>query len=171
MARYRRTMRLRPINRIKHVFDSSTVLAKATNFPFELIKTVDAPVLTGINQVETGSTVNAVYLRIEVASNDAFDAGVVPNFYLAVMKNPGDNLTNVTPNVVGADDNKKYVIHQEMIMINNLQGGIPRTLFNGVISIPKGYRRNGPKDKLIAIVQCPQLDTVVCVQCHYKEFR
>ena len=59
-----------------------------------------------------------------------------------------------------------------MTMIENKgQGSNARTIFNGVVVIPKGYRRNGPNDTIFINVLCPLLDTVVCVQAHYKEFR
>ncbi len=162
---------MRPIHRIKHVVDSSaTVAAAATNI-VELIRGVDAPVLAATTHVEVGSKVNGIYLKVEVASNEAFDAGAVPNVYMIVTKNPGDNITPPAPNAVGASDNKRFVIHQEMIMINNTIGGNPRVLFNGVIVIPKGYRRFAPSDELQLSILSPAIDIAMCVQCHYKEFR
>ncbi len=164
-------MALRPINRIKHVFDSSAALAKATDLPIELIKTTDTPVLAGTNQVETGSTVNGFYLNVQVATNEPFVDAAIPNFYMIIFKNVGDNLTAPSPNAVGASDNKRFVIHQEMVMMQNTDGSNPRTIFNGVIAIPKGMRRNAPDDSLYCIVLSPAVDVVVCVQCIYKEFR
>ncbi len=171
MARYRRMGSLRPVNRIKHIVDAQGTVAKNVVLPVNLIKSTDTPVLANTNECETGSRVNGVYLKVEIASNDVFDAGVVPNCYLSIVKNPGGNITTPFGVGIGANDNKRFVIHQEMIMINNVQGGNPRVLFNGVIAIPKGYRRNGPNDLLVLNIVTPQLDTAVCVQCHYKEFR
>ncbi len=165
-------MALRPVHRIKHVIDASAVLAKDTQLNQSLVLAVDAPTLGNITQVETGSKVNGIYLKVEVASNDAIDLGAIPNCYLMVFKNPGGNLTMPNANVLGTNDNKRFVIHQEMIMLQNAgQGSNPRILFNGVIVIPKGYRRFAPNDELRAQVFSPQLDIVVCFQCHYKEFR
>ena len=62
---------------------------------------------------------------------------------MLVFKNPGGNLTVPANNTVGSNDNKKYVIHQEMVMLEQSISGNPRTLFNGVIRIPRGYQRNG----------------------------
>ncbi len=169
MAR-RYSMALRPVHRIKHVVDNSATLAAATNLSVNLIQTVDAPTLGSTTEVETGAKVNGIYLRVEVGPNET-DVGAIPQVYLAIMKNPGNNLTAVNPAAVGIDDNKRFVIHQEMVMLNNLAGGNPRTLFNGVIAIPRGYRRFGPGDKLIAILRSPQINIAFCIQCHYKEFR
>ncbi len=172
MARFRRQMALRPVQRIKHVVDSSATLAKNTVLPQTMVNTVDAPVLANVADIVTGSKVYGIYLNIQVASNEAHVAGAIPNVYLIVAKNPGGNLAFNNPNAIGSDDNKRYVIHQEMILIENQGAGSnPKTLFNGVVKIPKGYSRFGPNDLLIIEVFCPQLDIAFCVQAHYKEFR
>ncbi len=165
-------MALRPINRIKHVVDSTAIIAKAVTNSTVIALTSDTPTLGATSTVETGSKINGFYIRIELASNDPIDVGAIPNAYLIIAKNPGGNLTMPTANGVGADDNKRFVIHQEMTMIENKgQGSNARTLFNGVVVIPKGMRRMGPNDKWVANVLCPQIDTVQCYQFHYKEFR
>ncbi len=164
-------MALRPVNRIKHVFDFSATIAAAAQGSFPLALAIDTPTLAATNSVETGCKINGFYIKFTVASNDDLVAGAIPNFYIAVMKDPGGNLTKVIPNAVGADDNKRFVIHQEMTMIENRVSGIPTTVFSGVVVIPKGYRRMGPNDEWTIESLCPQIDTAQCVQCHYKEFR
>ncbi len=172
MPRYRSRMALRPINRIKHVVDLSSTTAAAATVNYVIAAATDTPTLGVTNSVETGSKINGVYLRFEVASNEAIDLGAIPNFYFYVWKNPGGNLTRPAPNAVGSNDNKRFVIHQEMKMIENKgQGSNPRTMFDGVIVIPKGMRRMGPNDILEVATLCPALDTAQCVQIHYKEFR
>ncbi len=173
MARYRsRGLGLRPIQRIKHVVDFSATLAKATDLNGTLVNATDTPILANTADVITGSKVHAIYIKVQVASNDAQDLGALPQVYLVFFKNPGGNLTIPNPQSVGADDNKRYVIHQEMAMIENKgQGGNPITIFNGVITIPKGYQRFGPGDILQMKVKSVALDIVVCWQAHYKEFR
>ncbi len=166
----RHSMALRPIHRIKHVVDQSATVTAGAQLNFELITAVDAPVLANDAEVETGSKVNGIYLRVEVASTET-DAGAVPNVYMIVWKNPGDNITAPVPNNVGPNDNKRFVIHQEMVMINNLAGGTPRTLFNGVIVIPRGLRRFGPNDRLEISLFSTAVNFAECLQCHYKEFR
>ncbi len=172
MARYRSAMRMRPVNRIKHVVDASATIAGAAQANFVIADTTDTPTVAVTNSVMTGCTINGIYLRVEVASNEAIDLGAIPNFYMYVWKNPGNNLTAPAANNVGSNDNKRFIIHQEMTMIENKgQGSNARTAFNGVVVIPKGYRRFGPDDRLDVQVLCPALDVAVCVQCHYKEFR
>ncbi len=172
MARFRRQMAMRPINRIKHVIDNSATLAQGTVLPIVIADATDTPTIAATTSVETGSKINGIYLRVEAASNEAIDLGAVPNFYMMVYKNPGNNVTMPAPNVVGGSDNKRFVIHQEMTMLENKgQGSNARTIFNGVIVIPKGMRRFAPDDRLAIDVLCPALATAVCIQCHYKEFR
>ncbi len=170
MARRRMSMAIRPVQRIKHVVDNSATLVAGTDLPILIINTKDAPVIGNTTDVITGSKVNGVYIRVEVASTES-DPGAIPNVYMALVKNPGGNLSFPSPNAVGGNDNKRFVIHQEMIMLNNLAGGNARTLFNGVVIIPKGYRRFGPNDRLDLIILSPQVNIAVCVQAHYKEFR
>ncbi len=169
---YRRMAALRPIQRIKHVVDfSATIVAGATSATSVILAT-DTPTLAVSSSVQTGSTVHGIYLKVEVASNEAVDLGAIPNVYLLVLKNPGGNLSFPSANAVGTNDNKKYVIHQEMVMIENKgQGSNGRILFNGVIVIPKGYKRFGPNDLLQVNILSPALNIAFCAQVHYKEFR
>ncbi len=169
--RRRMNMAVRPIHRIKHVVDSSGQLAAATQIFIPVIQTVDNPVLANTTECETGSKVNGIFLNVEIASNEAFDSGAIPQVYLAVLKNNAGDITTFNPTTTGDDDRKRFIIHQEMAMINNTIGGNPRSLFKGVIVIPKGFRRNGPADKLDIILQSTALNIVFCIQCIYKEFR
>ncbi len=172
MARYRRQMAMRPIQRIKHVIDSSATSASGGVFTIVLALASDTPDLATTNECQTGSTVNGIYLKIEVASNEVATAGLIPNVYLIAFKNPGGNLTMPAANAVGASDNKRFIFHQEMVMIENSgKGGNARILFNGVLAIPKGYRRMGPNDTISVGILSPQMDMAVCLQAHYKEFR
>lgn len=167
--RRRNSMSLRPINRIKHVVDSQGVLATpGTAVVVQLIETVDAPVIANTAENVTGSKVNGIYLKVECY---ATSTAALANFYMAIFKNPGNALTNPAINAIGASDIKKYIIHQEMVMLEKNTTGNPRTVFNGVIAIPKGYRRNGPDDRLKCILLAPGVTVEYCLQCHYKEYR
>ncbi len=171
--RSRNQSSLRPVNRIKHVIDGQFGTALGVANDFNLILTVDNPVLANRTECATGSKVNGIYLKVE---SYATTGGALSNIYFYIMKNPGGNLVLPAANAVGASDNKKYVFHQEMVMLQkeptaDSLGGNPRTIFNGVIAIPKGYRRNGPNDVTIIRTFAPGVDADVCVQAHYKEFR
>ncbi len=170
MARFRKSLAMRPVNRIKHVIDLPFNLPASTTVGQTLVGATDTPTLVVTSSVETGATVNGVYLRVEIAADETV-TNAIPQVYMAVYKDPGGNLTTIDPHTVGANDNKRFVIHQEMIMFQNAEAGNPRTLFNGVIVIPKGYKRFGPNDKLIATFRSTAIDIKVCIQSHYKEFR
>ncbi len=163
-------MALRPINRIKHVVDFSQTQTAGANLSLTLITASDTPDLASTTEVATGSRVNGIYLKVEVSPNET-DAGAIPNVYMAIFKSPGGSIAAMSPNSIGSQDNKRFVIHQEMIMMNNLAGGNPRIMFNGVIALPKGYRRFGPNDLLRITLLSPAVNFAVCIQCHYKEFR
>ncbi len=171
MARFRRQMALRPIQRIKHIIDNSATLTAGAAVTVPIVAATDTPTLGVTTSVITGSKVHGIFFSIEVASNEAQDVGAIPNVYLAVVKNPGGNLTFAGINTMGDDDNKRFVFHQEMVMIDNNLGGNPRTLFKGVVVIPKGYQRMGPNDKIDILIFSPAINIVFCVQAHYKEFR
>ncbi len=172
MARFRSRMQLRPVNRTKHVVDNSATVAQATANAFVIALAGDSPTLGTTNSVKTGASINGFYIRFEIASNEAVDLGAIPNVYFYLWKNVGGNLTRPAANATGSNDNKRFIIHQEMSMIENKgQGSNARTLFNGVIAIPKGMRRLGPNDSWEIITLCPALATAQCLQCHYKEFR
>ncbi len=161
---------IRPVNRIKHVIDAFGSVT-ATQSSVSLVDADDNPVLTSPTLVQTGSVVNGIYLHVEVlhASGEG-----IPNIYLAIFKNPGNNITAPQADAVGISDAKKFIIHQEMILMSGDTGsGLPRPLFNGVVAIPKHMRRFGPDDRLACLLVVQDADTVAnfCLQCHYKEFR
>ncbi len=166
--RFNRSNRLRPVNRIKHVFDKQGSLVIGTTTFEVLVKGVENPTLAGVVDVEMGSTVNGIFLNVEV---HPVTSAALPNVYMIVYKNPGGNLAAIAPNTVGANDNKRFVIHQEMIMMQKQDDGNPRTLFKGVIVIPRGYRRFAVNDTLLLGLLAVGVTTNYCVQAHYKEFR
>ncbi len=149
-----------------------TALPVGTALPQVLAKSVNDPAFTSTTEVAIGSKINGFFLTVEgVASESSTTA--TPNTYVIIYKNPGNNLSFPNGNVVGADENKRFVIHQEMVMINAVDGGSPRNLFKGVIVIPRGMRRMGPKDQWICQLFTPSTGVAmnVCLQSHYKEFR
>ncbi len=167
---FNRGNRLRPVNRIKHVFDKQGALVLGTTVFEVLVKGVESPTLAGVVDVEMGSTVNGIYLDVEV-NRTGTASEVLANIYMAVYKNPGGSLSAIAPNTVGSNDNKRFVIHQEMVMLQGESASNPRTLFKGVIAIPRGYRRFAMNDTLLLAILAPGSSANYCVQAHYKEFR
>ncbi len=161
-------MSLRPINRIKHVIDSQFATAVGTQVNVDLASTTDTPTLAVANSVETGSKINGIYLKVEISPTSE---AALANAYFFLYKNVGGNTTAPIANVVGTSDNKRFVFHQEMVMNGDSVNKNPRTVFNGVIAIPRGYRANRPNDLLQAFFLSPGITANWCIQCHYKEFR
>ncbi len=170
VARFNRG--LRPINRIKHVVDSQTALPVNTQLNVGIALANDAPVIGSPAQCITGSMVNSFFASVECVASESSTTATA-NIYIMFVKNPGDNLTFPNANAVGSDDNKRFVFHQEMNMINPTDGGNPRNLFKGVIKVPKHLRRMGPSDKIQMLMFIPSTGVAVniCSQFHYKEFR
>ncbi len=168
-------LRIRPVRSLKHVVDVATSVVLAVQTVVPVIEAAQDPSLASPTQTEQGITVNAIYLRVEVLATGTY-AGV-PRVYMAVMKDPGSGLSVPNANSVGTSNNKKQIIHQEMLMIANGSGaeGFPRTIFQGVIRIPPRMKRFGFSDRLIVLLQNGTGETSgianVCVQCIYKEFR
>ncbi len=171
-----RAMALRPVNSLKHIVDTNGAVSAALPSTTDVMTAVDDPAFASPNQVATTSLVKSIFLRVDVVGTAS--AGGVDNIYMIVFKNPANDLPIPPANAVGPSDKRKFVIHQEMIMLSppgtdNLR--FPRTLFKGVIRIPQPYQRNGISDKLQVILQhrageVTQL-TEFCLQCIYKEFR
>ncbi len=165
MARFRS---IRPVHSIKHVVDIQGGLVAGTKSTETVVLAVDSP-STSANafQVEQGSTINSLFLNVQVA---ATGTAALSNVYMIVMKNPGNNLTTPEPNLIGTSDVRKFVIHQEMIMTEKNTTAIPRTLFKGVIKIPRGYRRFGINDALKVVLLAPGVTYDFCLQAIYKEY-
>ena len=164
----RRGSSLRPINRIKHVKDTQFALVANTTGNTTISIATDNPALANTNEVAIGSTINGFFISAEVY---ATTSAALANCYFMLAKNPGGNLSLPDPNQVGISDNKKYVIHQEMVMLQKQDGSNPRTLFKGVVVVPRGYRRQGPNDTFVISILAPGVNIDACMQIHYKEFR
>ncbi len=169
MPRFRNS--LRPVNSRKHIVDVQGGLTAGTQVSTDLIQTVDAPVLANVTEVGTASTVNSIFLNVQVS---AVGTAALANVYMYVWKNPGSNIAIAqvpSPNSVGTSDMKKLVFHQEMIMTEKNTTAIPRTLFKGVLKLPKHFRRFGYNDELRIELLSPGVDYEYCIQCIYKEYR
>ncbi len=168
----RMNMSKRPIHSIKHVIDFQGGVAADTNLITPLVDGSDAPTLAIEESCEVGARVNAVFLNVTVQTLVA--SGALNNIYMFVYGNPGNNIGSASipkGNAVGVSDFKNMIFHQEMTMIDSTaNGAIPKTLFKGVISIPRKFRRIGVDDR-IAVIVYSTLANSVCIQCIYKEYR
>ncbi len=165
MSRY---TRLRPVQSLKHIFDKQGALGVNTQVVETLVNAVENPASTVATEVDIGSTVGSIFLNVQVS---ATSTAALANVYMAVMKNPGNNITVPQANVIGVSDNRKHVLHQEMIMTEKNTTSIPRTLFKGVIKLPRSFKRFGIEDQLQLLLLSPGTTYEYCVQCIYKEYR
>lgn len=167
---------LHPVKSIKHVVDTNGAVFGAAASVNDIAIANDNPAYnTSPNQVNTGAQIFAFFLNVQVIQ--AVAAGGVDNIYMIIYKNNGNNLVNPPVDNVGASDLRRFVIHQEMVMTgtpSTVASAIPKTLFKGVIKIPKSLRRFGVQDRLQVVIghrtgEVTQ-QTSFCLQCIYKEF-
>lgn len=169
MIQMPRFNRLRPVKSIKHIIDLQGGLVAAAQQTLSLVSVVDNPVTTSNpNQVATSSTVGSLFLNVQVA---ATGTAALANVYMYVMKNPGNNVVPPIANAVGNSDNRRHIMHQEMIMTEKNTTAIPRTLFKGVIRIPRGMKRSGIDDEILIALFSPGVNFDFCIQCIYKEYQ
>ncbi len=165
-------MSLRPINSQKHVVDIQAGIVAATNTEQELIRAADNPVVANVTNVATASVVKSFFLNVQVA---ATGTAALANIYFYLYKNPGNalNFAAALPdaNAVGSSDLKKLIFHQEMIMTEKNTTAIARTMFRGVLKIPRHMQRFGQDDKLAIVFFAPGVNFDVCTQVIFKEFK
>ncbi len=90
-----------------------------------------------------------------------------------VFKNPAGGVAVPSANIIGISEFKKFVIHQEMVMLSDAADSIPSQMFKGVILLPRHMRRMAIGDELKVAFFSPGAGNTrdACVQCIYKEFR
>ncbi len=144
-------------------------LVAGTQLLVNLIDVTDNPPITDMDGNATASNVKSLFLNVQVA---ATGTSSIANVYMMVYKNPGNAIGSIPDaNVVGTSDFRKQVFHQEMIMTEKNTTAIARTLFKGVLRIPKHFQRNGADDTIVLALFSPGVNFDVCFQCIYKEFR
>ncbi len=159
---------MRPIKSIKHVIDIQGGLTAGTQSVNAIANGVDVYSLSDADGIPTGARINSFFLNVQVA---ATQASALANVYMIVYKNPGSNMTAFpNANAVGVSDHKKFIFHQEMIMTEKNTTAIPRTLFKGVLKIPKHMRRWGADDKMDVALFTPGVTFDYCLQAIYKHY-
>lgn len=171
---FRRQMQkyLHPVNTIKHIIDNQGGLIAGTQAFVTIAKGVDAPVL-GANPDHclVGSHVRSIFLNIQVAASST---GALANVYMIIYGNPAGNIPVADipdGNVTGTSDFKKQIFHTEMIMTEKNTTAIPRTLFKGVLKIPRKFQRMGQADNIQISLFSPGVTWDYCVESIYKEIR
>ncbi len=169
--RRRQSNYLRPINTMKHVVDAQRGVGLGVRDIVLLIDGTPNPVLANVEDCEPGSHVKSFFLNVQVAASST---AALANIYFIAYKNPGNNVTVAgipDANAVGSSDFKRNVFHQEMIMTEKNTTAIARTMFRGVIRIPRHMQRIGQDDTINLQFFSPGVNFDVCTQCIYKEIR
>ncbi len=175
-SRMGRALALRPVNSVKHVIDVVGSVQGTATTTTDLAIAVDDPDTLQSNQVHYGSNIRAIYLKVEAITIVTVAASGSPSIYIYTAKNPSNEIVLPNPDQVGVNNARKWVFHQEMRMLSkNSADNFPRTIFEGVIRLPRKYQRMGIDDRLQLVVAWSQtVDGAAtanfCVQCIYKEF-
>ncbi len=173
-------MGLRPIDSVKHIVTSTSVLVAITNtVVVPVTDGVDTYTLADTNGVPTGAKVSSFFLSAYFISEGGEVASEVPLVDWYIIHNPGgvygttfdaDNLP--TPGSTGSHKNKRHIIHEERGLAGGGDAslsGVPM-IFKGVIRIPRGMQRVG-QDDTIQLVARATFNTKFCVQCIYKHYK
>ncbi len=176
---FRRRNFLRPVNTVKHVFDTSTLVSAITNTVLgTVINTVDNAVLANAADINTGSKVSSIFFVIYVYSEGGELASEIPLVDFYFLKNPGNawgafNATNLpTPGGTGSHINKRHILHEEKGLAgggNVSLTGVPM-VFKGVVRIPRGRQRFGIADTFIVAIRTNFISKV-CMKAIYKEVK
>ncbi len=163
---------LRPVNTLKHVVDIQGGLVAGTQSANLLVQGKDAPLTTvSPEQVHIGSHVKSFFLNVQVAASGT---AALSNVYMIIYGNPGGVISDASypnGNVVGTSNLRKQVFHQEMLMTEKNTTAIPRTLFRGVIKVPRKFARIGANDRISLALFAPGVTYDFCFQSIYKEIR
>lgn len=176
---FRRALKLRPINSVKHIVEGSSILAAGVDTILDNITIgADAYSLANDAGCPTGSRVGSFYLSVFAIAEGGEIANEVPLVDWYIIKNNGNTFgttfgttTHPTPGATGTHINKRFIIHTE----KGLSGGgdvslagVPM-IFKGVIRIPKGMARIGQDDKM-EICARANFATKICWQAIYKHY-
>ncbi len=161
---------IRPVNSLKHIIDIQGALPIATKVSNDLALAVQNPDPAAPTEVKIGTKINSIFLNVQ---SYVTSTAALANIYMYIWKNPGTNIAIAqvpNGNAVGQSDLRKMVIHQEMNMGEKNTTAIPRTLFKGVIKLPRHMQRFGIADQLRIELFSPGVTHDFCVQCIYKEY-
>ncbi len=177
---FRRQMRLRPIDSVKHIVETSGIAGAGTNaVAMNIIAGVDAYALGDSDGVPTGAKVHGFYLSVHIIAEGGEIASEVPLIDWYIIKVPGNvwgttfDASNLpTPGTTGVHRNKRFIIHTE----KRLSGGGDASLsgvpmiFKGVIEIPRGFQRVGESDT-IKLAMRTNFASKFCIQAIYKHYK
>ncbi len=158
----------RPINSRKNIDQAVAIIAAAaTDIDVPIVAVEGMPALAATAQITAGAIVNTIYLEVWLYGNAV--AGINSPVTWMLVKNPGNNLTFLGPELAGTDDNKKFIFAMGKGLLGNSGNGQPGYLIRGWFSIPKKYRRFGFGDTLALHVKNDTANDInICKLFIYK---
>ncbi len=176
----RQRNRLRPIDSVKHIVETSGILAASTNTVLmDIIKGADTYTLAQVEEVPTGARVNSFFFSAFFIAEGGEVANEVPLVDWYLIKNSGNTFgtvftatTHPTPGTTGTHVNKRFIIHTEKGLTGGGEvslAGVPM-IFKGVIRIPRMFQRVGQDDKL-SLAARSNFATKFCLQAIYKHYK
>lgn len=166
MARRRRGLRLRPINSVKNIVDSTNIgVAAGVTTDVDLAIAVNT-YAGAVTDVPIGAKVSHVYLFFQIQPQAA--QGNVDAF---IAKAEGSIVAALpVPGATGGSSHRRFILHEEKGIPGVFNNGSPPLTFRGVIKIPKGRQRFGENDFLRLRLRCSTAyDT--CVKAIYKFYQ
>ncbi len=176
MARF---SRLRPINSVKLIRETSGIIPASTNTVLSVLRhTVPAYALADTNGVPVGSKSYSFFFSFFAIAEGGEVAAEVPLVDWYIIFSPGGVYASTfsaallpTPGATGAHLNKRQIIHTEKGLAGGgdaSTAGVPM-IFKGVIKIPKRMQRAGEEDELVLCART-NFNTKFCSQAIYKFF-
>ncbi len=165
----RRWSSLHPINSIKNIRQESIGIT-STQQNLILIRAKEQPVITNVADVQSGCTINSIFLEFDVCGLGG--TGVLNDAFIMLFKNPGNNLTVPAIDTAGSSDEKRFILKMWKIMIMRNQDGNAPVHWSGWIPLPKTFKRFGINDELqLCVKSTTALTGHFQYQCIYKWLR
>ncbi len=167
----RRFRSMSPINRVKHVVDSSGAVVGGTSSRNDIVTTaVVRPDPYNPSFSVLGSTINAIFLSIFVIGSTGAPLSGPIDWYIAKSRSGQNPTTNFPePGNTGVSEVRSQIFHEEK-GLSGSGDGTPM-VFKGVIAIPKHMRRVREGDVIFVKISATTGDTNnFCIKAIYNEF-
>jgi len=166
VARFRRTMAMRPINSVKNIQDSVNLGVAAATVTTVVVGLAVNDYTGGNTEVPVGAKVSSVYLFQQILPSLG-----TANVDWYIWKGPGSLTASMpVPGATGGAQNRRYILHEEKGIPGNAGDGAYPLTFKGVIKIPKGRQRFGEGDTIELRIRGTDIYNA-CTKAIYKFFR
>lgn len=160
----RRGLRLRPVNSVKDIVDSTQIgVAAGTTSTVTVCAAVNS-YAGGSTEVPIGAKVFGVYLFVQAAS-DATNANI--DWYF--IKRP-NQVVNPTPGATGGTLPRKFILHEEKGLPGTYNAGSAPLTYRGFIRIPRG-RQSFQEGDLAQVVIRGAQQYSFCIKAIFKFYQ